>query len=201
MEEFNVRLKKAMILRDISQTELCSLTDIPKSAISQYLSGNFKPKQTRTYILSEALHVSPAWLMGYDVPVEHSSFDKASDFYRILLSDQGLRVIQKQLSPRITSYGINELALDLGIEIQDIKQFLTSDLTMGHKCLKKLDDMLVILETNIYDLIKKEVLEEKISDNNTKYETPIPLTPRKIAAYGADGTKQTNPPKNPRKIT
>lgn len=29
---------------------------------------------------------------------------------------------------------------------------------------------------------------------------PIPLSPRKIAAYGADGTKQINPP-NPRKIT
>ena len=34
-----------------------------------------------------------------------------------------------------------------------------------------------------------------------KYGTPpIPLSPRKIAAYGADGTKQINPP-NPRKIT
>lgn len=68
MEKFNVRLKEAMTLRGISQTELCQLTNIPKSAVSQYLSGNFKPKQTRTYILSEVLRVSPAWLMGYDVP-------------------------------------------------------------------------------------------------------------------------------------
>lgn len=69
MEKFSIRLKKALSLRDMSQTELCALTDIPKSAISQYLSGSFKPKQTRTYILAKALNVNPAWLMGYDVPI------------------------------------------------------------------------------------------------------------------------------------
>ncbi len=78
MEEFNIRLKKALMLRDISQTELCEITGIPKSAMSQYLSGNFKPKQTRTYFLAQALNVSPAWLMGYDVPIEPDGFSATS---------------------------------------------------------------------------------------------------------------------------
>lgn len=72
---FANRLKYAMQQRGITATELCDKTDIPKSAISQYLSGAFKPKQTRTYILAEALHVDAAWLMGYDVPMERKASD------------------------------------------------------------------------------------------------------------------------------
>lgn len=70
MEEFNVRFKKALTSRKMSQSELCTLTNIPKSAISQYLSGSFRPKPARMYLLSAALKVNPDWLMGYDVPME-----------------------------------------------------------------------------------------------------------------------------------
>ena len=53
--------------------ELCEKTGIPKSAMSQYRSGSFKPKADRIYLLSKALNVSEAWLMGYDVPMEKVS--------------------------------------------------------------------------------------------------------------------------------
>jgi len=66
MTVFSKRLKEAMQIRGINQTELCSLTGIPKSAMSQYLSGTFKPKQQRTYLIAKALNVNEAWLMGYD---------------------------------------------------------------------------------------------------------------------------------------
>ena len=46
--------------------------------------------------------------------------------------------------------------------------------------------------------IKQMLKADKYKNNSNNV---IPLTPRKIAAYGADGTKQINPPKNPRKIT
>lgn len=69
-QEFNMRLKKAMNIRAITQSELCEKTGIPKSAMSQYISGNFKPKQNRTHSLAKALDVNEAWLMGYDVPME-----------------------------------------------------------------------------------------------------------------------------------
>lgn len=61
-----------MELRNMTQTELCEKTDIPKSAMSQYLSGSFKPKSRRTHDLAKVLNVSEAWLMGYDVPMERS---------------------------------------------------------------------------------------------------------------------------------
>lgn len=64
MREFSQQLKNIMQIRNISQSELCEITGIPKSALSQYLSGAFKPKQERTYLLAKALRTTPEYLMG-----------------------------------------------------------------------------------------------------------------------------------------
>ena len=64
------RLSKALSIRNLRQTELCELTGIPKSAMSQYIKGSFEPKQDRVYLIAKALNVSEAWLMGFDVPME-----------------------------------------------------------------------------------------------------------------------------------
>lgn len=64
------RIKRALYIRGMKQSELCQATKIPKSAISQYISGAFEPKQDRIYIIAKALNVSEAWLMGFDVPME-----------------------------------------------------------------------------------------------------------------------------------
>ena len=72
-EKCSVRLAKALAIRGMKQFELCEKTKIPKSAISQYLSGLFEPKQDRLYIIANALNVDPVWLMGFDVPMEKSN--------------------------------------------------------------------------------------------------------------------------------
>lgn len=64
------RISKALSIRGMKQTDLCNATGIPKSAMSQYIKGSFEPKQDRIYLLSQALDVSEAWLMGYDVSME-----------------------------------------------------------------------------------------------------------------------------------
>lgn len=64
------RMALALRLRGMKQSELCIKTGIPKSAISQYINGEFKPKQDRIFIIARALDVDEAWLMGYDVPME-----------------------------------------------------------------------------------------------------------------------------------
>lgn len=64
------RIAKALSIRGMRQSELCEKTKIPKSAISQYISGAFEPKQDRVFLISRALNVDPVWLMGYDVPME-----------------------------------------------------------------------------------------------------------------------------------
>jgi transcriptional regulator with XRE-family HTH domain len=64
------RIKKALYIRGMKQSDLCRLTKIPKSALSQYISGAYDPKQDRIYLMSQALNVSETWLMGLDVPME-----------------------------------------------------------------------------------------------------------------------------------
>lgn len=69
-EKCSVRISKALSIRGMKQSELCEKTGIPKSAISQYISGSFEPKQDRLFIIAQALDVDPVWLMGFDVPME-----------------------------------------------------------------------------------------------------------------------------------
>ena len=68
-ESFSSRLRKALEMRGVSQSELSKRTGIGKSSISTYLKGEYKAKQDKVNLLSTALNVSPAWLMGYDVPM------------------------------------------------------------------------------------------------------------------------------------
>lgn len=73
METCAARISKALELRGMRQVDLVEKTGIPKSAISQYCAGSFKPKQKRLFLIAEALNVDEAWLMGLDVPMERGS--------------------------------------------------------------------------------------------------------------------------------
>lgn len=70
------RIKKALYIKGMKQSDLCRVTKIPKSALSQYISGAYEPKQDRIYLMSQALNVSEAWLMGLDVPMERQDGKK-----------------------------------------------------------------------------------------------------------------------------
>ena len=74
MDEMRKRLRTAMDEENITAKELADKTGIPKSSISQYLSGYTKPKQDRIYLISRALNVSEAWLIGFDVPMRRNDF-------------------------------------------------------------------------------------------------------------------------------
>jgi repressor LexA len=69
-DSFADRMKKAMEIRDIKQVDVVERTGIGKSAISQYISGKYEPKQKAIFKIAEALNVSESWLMGYDVPMD-----------------------------------------------------------------------------------------------------------------------------------
>ena len=67
------RLREAMQLADMKAIELSDLSGIPKSSISQYLSGYATPKSDRIYTMSKILNVNPVWLMGYNVPIKEET--------------------------------------------------------------------------------------------------------------------------------
>ena len=64
------RIKKALSIRNMTQTELCAKAKISKSSLSEYLSGKYVPRQDKVFVLAQALNVDPVWLWGYDVPME-----------------------------------------------------------------------------------------------------------------------------------
>lgn len=72
-EIFSNRLRKAMQLRNLKASELSRKASIPKSAISQYLSGLYEAKQKSIFKLAKVLDVSEEWLMGLEVPMKRKN--------------------------------------------------------------------------------------------------------------------------------
>ena len=70
VESCAIRIKKALSIRNMKQSELCEKTKISKSVLSEYIKGVYEPKQDRVFSISQALNVDPVWLMGFDVPME-----------------------------------------------------------------------------------------------------------------------------------
>ena len=77
------RLRYAMEQCNLKQVDLARLSGIGKSSICTYLSGEYEPKQTNTYKLASVLGVSPAWLMGQDVPMKQESEPAHRDLLRV----------------------------------------------------------------------------------------------------------------------
>ena len=67
------RIQKALCIRNMKQSELSKLANVPKSSLSLYIKGAYEPKQDKIIAMAEALNVSNAWLMGYDAPMERNS--------------------------------------------------------------------------------------------------------------------------------
>lgn len=70
MESVKDRLQKLMISRGITQADISRDTGISKASISSYLSGRKNPKQDKIYKIATRYQVDPAWLSGFDVPME-----------------------------------------------------------------------------------------------------------------------------------
>lgn len=75
MKEIKDRLAEGLRYANMTPIELARKTGIPKSSISQYMSGYAKPRSDRIYLMSKALGVDEAWLLGYDVPIVKSHAD------------------------------------------------------------------------------------------------------------------------------
>ena len=67
------RIVEGLRRKGMTQMQLSKITKIPKSSICNYIRGDFEPKQDRIDLISRALDVSEAWLLGYDVPPEREA--------------------------------------------------------------------------------------------------------------------------------
>ncbi len=84
-ENTATRLKQIMSDKNLRQVDILAKTmpyckkygvKMNKSDLSQYCSGKTEPNQNKLFVLSLALNVSEAWLMGFDVPMERDSYNK-----------------------------------------------------------------------------------------------------------------------------
>ncbi len=119
------RLKELMNERNLKQIDiltkvqpLCRIYDVKfnKSDLSQYVSGKTEPNQDKLFILSKALNVDVAWLMGFDVPVindvESSKFERNS----YLLSDKEYMYVSKYRKLDDISKEIVNMVIDKELE-------------------------------------------------------------------------------------
>lgn len=82
-----MRLKEYMALHGLKQADVVAAVQpccqrhgvkMNRSDVSQYISGKTEPRKEKLMLLSEALNVDVAWLMGYDVPMHPVAQPQAS---------------------------------------------------------------------------------------------------------------------------
>lgn len=110
------RIKEGLKIKGMRQADLCKLARIPKSSLSLYLSGAYEPKQDRIYLISKALNVSEAWLMGFDVPMERENTRRTHSMEAYSIARAALA------EPTLTE--AEQLLLDLFRQIPEEKQQL-----------------------------------------------------------------------------
>jgi|GEM_PF-893904 len=137
-EECQVRIKKAMNLRGLTQADIVEKTNIKKSALSQYINGKITPRQNAIGELAKILNVSEPWLMGYDVSMERGTFKRDSKDSDFVLSN-GIEYETKIINGKIIIYKKNINSLKEIINLDDEKNF-------------KLKNALRLLETIIEDI-------------------------------------------------
>ena len=89
------RLYEAMTIRGKKAVDLTRDLDIPKSAVSQYLSGKSqKMDSERLYAIAKYLDVDEPWLLGYDVPMKSNPEVSGMLAADVLLNPDMLRLVQ-----------------------------------------------------------------------------------------------------------
>lgn len=96
------RLKEALEIREKKAADLSKDLNIPKSAISQYLSGKSqKMDSDRMYAICRYLNVNEAWMLGFNVPMDREmkkKNDTLTDIVQRMRMDYDFFSLVEQLS-------------------------------------------------------------------------------------------------------
>lgn len=86
-EKVGQRLKQARELRHITLEEAGKKVDVHKSTVLRWENGETEKFKIPTLeILANYYNVNPAWLMGYDVPMERNLNTKIDKFGNPVIS-------------------------------------------------------------------------------------------------------------------
>ena len=99
------RLYEAMTIRGKKAVDLTRDLQIPKSAVSQYLSGKSQNMDSeRLYAIAKYLDVDEPWLLGFDVPMKSTETKKEQP-----TENDGLSAKKKAFIARIMQMSDAEL--------------------------------------------------------------------------------------------
>lgn len=97
VSNFNERFKEAFGSRSV--TEFAAEIGVSKQTISAYLNSSRKPKKIVAEKIAQHLNVSPAWLLGYEVPkTMKEPATETGDGLEIKLSDNDKIIIDLLMS-------------------------------------------------------------------------------------------------------
>jgi transcriptional regulator with XRE-family HTH domain len=92
-KHFGQRLRESRVAAGLSQSELETISGIPKARLSRYENGHVEPSIQTLARLSRALNVSEASLLGDQRAILEDFFNVLHDRgVRITSSDQGARI-------------------------------------------------------------------------------------------------------------
>lgn len=63
------RIKELLEMNNMSQADFCRKTGLSRSIVSLYINGKREPAQDNIFAISQNFNVDPAWVMGFDVPM------------------------------------------------------------------------------------------------------------------------------------
>ncbi len=125
VSDFKTRLKHLLQERKMTQKDLANLTKITPSSISDWINGKYEAKQDKIDAVAIALHVSPAYLMGYDVPMvsKNISNNENNSIKPELTQEE-----QKILEPynKLSTAG-KEKAVSYAWDLVDSNKYITID--------------------------------------------------------------------------
>lgn len=120
------RIKEALKLRDMRQTDLAKATNIDKGSISSYISGRYEPKNEAIHKMASALSVSEMWLWGYDVPI-----DRPADQRQPSSPTTPLQLTDREEHLVVSFRGLNsegqEKAIERVDELLDVPRYRMDD--------------------------------------------------------------------------
>lgn len=160
------RILLLMAQRNINAATLTKELNLANSSITDWKKGKAKPSVEAIMKIADFFNVSTDYLLGRTIITKEGinmpDTKQKAEAYRSLISDEGINRIKLNLIPLINNYGYENLAKDIGLEISDIKHFLSLDISIGYKGLSKLDKILLALDTNIYQLLNSgDFIREK----------------------------------------
>lgn len=75
------RIKELLEMTDDTQAEMSRKIGVSKTTVGRYIKGTQEPHQAALSKMASVYRVSPAWLMGFDVPMNEVS---AEEIYNML---------------------------------------------------------------------------------------------------------------------